>query len=305
MRYYLSDETLIIRGAFRACSTGYDGGIRSVTSLLTHPVTPSEYPGDEQQISNAAYRKGLSPEATFGHLIPARILQHAVYRFDQVTVFITAGVNTRNASNQETHNSAETPDYAIRIICTINDNLTEGDLLTALVAVSEVERDAFGNSEICSNWDRTGVIIGAIETGTPLSGSHVSWLGKLRDAVRYGVEDTIEHFSKSPDHSGVRPSFHIHTTIGGDRWIEWHKGGCPYYPCHFKGQRCDLCYCPLYPCEDESLGEWTTGSRSAGRVWSCAPCTLNHQPSVVKHLRRNPEASISELKSLLLHFPSK
>jgi hypothetical protein len=37
-------------------------------------------------------------------------------------------------------------------------------------------------------------------------------------------------------------------------WVEWSPEGCPYYPCHFEGQQCDFCYCPLYPCLDTSLG---------------------------------------------------
>ena len=300
MRYYLANNTLIVRGAFRACSTGDSGGIRNVTSLLTHPVHPPNSPDNEQVIWNTAYRNGLSPAAAFGLLIPAQFTQHAVYRFDQVTVFITAG-KTRGSAGHEKHDTADPQiEGAIRIICTISGDLTDGDLLTALTAVNEAEVQAVAGDDRISGLDRRGIIIGAERDATARGEDH-NVDGKIRETVRYGIADVIEHISKGPDHSDVWPSFHIHSTIGGDRWIEWQKKGCPYYPCHFKGQRCDLCYCPLYPCEDETLGEWTIGSR--GRVWSCVPCTLNHQSSVVHHLRRNPEATSSELKALLLHYP--
>jgi adenosylcobinamide hydrolase len=77
--------------------------------------------------------------------------------------------------------------------------------------------------------------------------------------------------------------------------VEWSPGGCPYYPCHFEGQRCDFCYCPLYPCQDPSLGQWVE-SRNGGRVWNCAGCTLLHTPEVAEYLKKHPEAGLRELK---------
>jgi adenosylcobinamide hydrolase len=53
----------------------------------------------------------------------------------------------------------------------------------------------------------------------------------------------------------------------------------------------------MYPCGDESLGSWVQSS-SGGRVWACTECTLNHEPEVVRHLKRNPEATLSELKAV-------
>ena len=75
------------------------------------------------------------------------------------------------------------------------------------------------------------------------------------------------------------------------------KEGCPYYPCHFPGQRCDYCYCPCYPCADEELGEWVESS-NGDRVWGCAGCTLLHVPAIADYVKRNPEATLAELKRL-------
>jgi adenosylcobinamide hydrolase len=299
MRYFLTNKTLIVRGAFRACSTGENGGIRNATSLLTLPFTPSSNSLNEQRISNAAYQSGLSPSLTCGLLIPARIVHHATFRFDQVTVFITYGIYPDDIDHSGLSPEYADPTSKIRIICVVNEDLNDRELLTGLVAVTEAETSMMAD-QIYSGWDCEGVIIGAEKNNLAQRKNNGEWIGKVREAIRYGIEYYREHHPTVADQASPKPSFHIHTTIGGDRWIEWHKGGCSYYPCHFTGQRCDLCYCPLYPCEDKMLGEWTEGSRRKERVWSCAPCTLNHQPAVVHHLRRNPEATSSELKSLLM-----
>ncbi len=92
------------------------------------------------------------------------------------------------------------------------------------------------------------------------------------------------------------PSFLIYSRFGGGHWVAWSAEGCPYYPCHHcDDQRCDFCYCPLYPCGDASLGEEVVSS-TAGAVWNCSTCTLLHEPAVADHLRRNPMASLAELK---------
>jgi adenosylcobyric acid synthase len=56
---------------------------------------------------------------------------------------------------------------------------------------------------------------------------------------------------------------------------------CDYYPCHFPGVNCSLCYCPFYPCEDEELGE-LVDSKRGGKVWSCSNCYWIHRGSLVR-----------------------
>ncbi|WP_062399841.1 cysteine-rich small domain-containing protein [Methanogenium cariaci] len=96
-----------------------------------------------------------------------------------------------------------------------------------------------------------------------------------------------------------KPAFYIHSSIGGDRWSQWNPDGCPPYypPCHpsCEGQRCDFCYCPLYPpCGEESLGKWLE-RENGGNIWSCEDCTLVHEPAVADYLTLHPEASVEEL----------
>jgi Zn-finger protein len=55
---------------------------------------------------------------------------------------------------------------------------------------------------------------------------------------------------------------------------------CSYYPCHFRGQNCSLCFCPFYPCEDPELGKLVDSNRG-GKVWSCVDCFWIHRSDVV------------------------
>ena len=58
---------------------------------------------------------------------------------------------------------------------------------------------------------------------------------------------------------------------------------CDHYPCHFEGQDCTFCYCPLYPCLDCELGVMLMGRRDQ-EVWSCKNCFFVHRHEVVKEL---------------------
>lgn len=60
--------------------------------------------------------------------------------------------------------------------------------------------------------------------------------------------------------------------------------GCSYYPCHFQGQDCTWCFCPLYPCLDPRLGSFVT-SRKGDQVWSCQDCYWIHRPDVASQLK--------------------
>lgn len=59
---------------------------------------------------------------------------------------------------------------------------------------------------------------------------------------------------------------------------------CEYYPCHFEGQDCTFCFCPFYPCNDERTGGKYVESSTGGTVWSCADCTIVHEPEVAQEI---------------------
>jgi Zn-finger protein len=50
---------------------------------------------------------------------------------------------------------------------------------------------------------------------------------------------------------------------------------CQFFPCHRGLEDCTFCYCPIYPCADQSLGEWILDIRK-GKVWDCSKCIKFH-----------------------------
>jgi len=54
---------------------------------------------------------------------------------------------------------------------------------------------------------------------------------------------------------------------------------CKYYPCHKELEDCTFCFCPFYPCKNETLGEYTRIGKK--RVWDCTGCDWIHKKEVV------------------------
>jgi threonine-phosphate decarboxylase len=72
---------------------------------------------------------------------------------------------------------------------------------------------------------------------------------------------------------------------------------CKYYPCHFEGQDCTFCFCPFYPCGDESKGRLIVGGNGKC-VWTCKDCDDIHRLEVVnKILEFLGEKKIEEVES--------
>ena len=65
---------------------------------------------------------------------------------------------------------------------------------------------------------------------------------------------------------------------------------CKYYPCHeFPDGRdylnCELCYCPLYPCENKyGFGKWITGV-DGKKVLDCSDCNIVHRDDIVSQIK--------------------
>jgi Zn-finger protein len=57
---------------------------------------------------------------------------------------------------------------------------------------------------------------------------------------------------------------------------------CKYYPCHIDLEDCTFCYCPYYPCEDETLGDWLESLND--KIWDCSYCTWIHQVETVSQI---------------------
>lgn len=286
MRYFLRGDTLFIRGGFRAASTGIDGGVRAVSTLLNHTVPRDfDHADPHRYLGRLVSAEGFGSDF-FGLLTAVGMKSLCILHYDFITAFVTAGVSNPNPGGPGT----------INIIVYSSQPLAESAMLTLIMTATEAKSKALAE-------------LGRPFTGTTTDAVIVAWEGegqeheyagtlteagsRCYEAVRFGVREALRR------HEGevVRdePSFFIFSRYGGSHWVEWQKEGCPYYPCHFQGQRCDFCYCPFYPCGDEELGSWVQSS-TGGRVWSCQACRLVHEPEIADYLTRNPEAPLAELK---------
>ena len=84
---------------------------------------------------------------------------------------------------------------------------------------------------------------------------------------------------------------HSYRTLGAIR-------DCEYYPCHPDLEDCTWCFCPFYPCEDESTGgRWFR--RGKREVWSCASCHWVHNPeTAAKILEKLKALNINSIEDL-------
>ncbi|MEN6442752.1 MAG: cysteine-rich small domain-containing protein [Methanoregula sp.] len=285
MRYYLDATTLFIHGAFRAASTGSGGGIMSVSTLLNHMVkTNTSWSDPVKELERVAAGSGISREF-FGVLTAVPITSLCVLQYDFITVFVTAGTET-------------VPDTGmVNIIVYSSEGMADSTLLEMIMVATEAKTRAL----LASGHDIPGPTTNAIITACEGEVHQMSAerIAGIRERVFFTVQKGVpEALSRSKNPGGVtRPAFFIYSRFNGEHWVEWTPENCPYYPCHFEGQRCDFCYCPFYPCGDERLGDWTTSSNH-GQVWNCARCTLVHEPEVADYLKKYPGASLEELRHL-------
>jgi adenosylcobinamide hydrolase len=255
MRYYTKEGALLLRGIATAAGTGLPPGGRACTALLFAPAS-SACPA-MPGIGIAAARHGLDPGTSCGLVTDADVAGTVVAQHDRTMAFA----------------------------------LADGDAVAMVVwtAARVPSADAEGLLEsiaaACPVRPKEALLASDGEEG------EVS-LESLSEAAAAAVREALA--GGGTPQGG--PSFLIYSRFGGGHWVAWSAKGCPYYPCHHRdGQRCDFCYCPLYPCGDASLGEEVVSS-TAGAVWNCSTCTLLHEPAVADHLRRNPMASLAELK---------
>jgi adenosylcobinamide hydrolase len=285
MRYYLDNNTLFIRGSFRAASTGICGGIRSVATLFNHTVQQGpDAPDPGKEIELVAAGAGIDCDL-FGLLtgVPAR--QGCVLQYDCITVFITAGIRREPPAGAGT----------INIIVHSSEGMEDAALLELIMVATEAKTESLLALDLPLSGTPTDAVITACEGETVhrYAGRLTDPGLRVREAVLHGIPEALRRHDGEIS-SGGGPAFFVYSRLQGGHWIAWSPHECPYYPCHFKGQSCDFCYCPFYPCRDETLGQWV-GSSHGGQVWNCAACTLLHAPAVAAYLRKFPGASREEL----------
>jgi adenosylcobinamide hydrolase len=284
MRYHFDTSTLFIRGKFRAASTGIAGGIRPVNTLMNHTVPASWIHEDpEKKLEFIAAGAGINQEF-FGLLTAVPVQQCCIIQYDYITVFISAGVRREPPANTGT----------INIIVCSNEGMEDAALLETIMVATEAKAEALQAMSL----PFTGTPADAVIAGSEgkirhrYAGRSTDAGRRIREAVLHGIPEAIRrHDTADPS---AFPSFFIFSRFKGEHWVELSPHECPYFPCHFPGQRCDFCYCPFYPCGDENLGQWVESS-NGGKVWNCARCTLLHEPEVADYLKEFPLSSCAEL----------
>lgn len=286
MRYFFSGPTLFLRGRFAAASTGAGGGCKTVSTIFNHTVAKDWNEHDPLPLlQRVAEAEGFFGDF-FGLLTAVGQRHCCICQYDEVTAFVTAGVSVRPGEAG-----------TINTIVASREGLAPGALLGAIVTATEAKTEALR-------------VLGHAFTGTPTDAVVIACEGevsheytgratpigeRIRACVLQGVQESLRRSSGEVVRS--RPSFFIYSRHGGGHWVEWNPEGCPYYPCHFEGQRCDFCYCPFYPCMDESLGDLIEGT-DGRKVWACTRCRLLHEEKIADYAKKNPEASLQELKHL-------
>ena len=283
MKYYLRNSTLFIRGAFRAASTGPLGGIGNVSTLLVCRAVKPSGTADEQVIENRVSAEGL-PREYFGLVTDSAIGHLCVLQYDFISVFIFGRPVAEPGGTSDT----------VHIVIYSGEGFSDAALLGAIMTGAEAKSEVLSAAgHGCSGAPGDRMIVaseGAVIHADSDSGTEAG--KRIRECVRFGMSRTSREAGP-----GKRPALYVFSRFGEGHFAEWTPEQCPYYPCHFEGQRCDYCYCPFYPCGDEELGQYVTGSNGR-EVWNCSRCGLLHTPRIADYLKRNPEASVKELKKL-------
>ena len=71
--------------------------------------------------------------------------------------------------------------------------------------------------------------------------------------------------------------------------------GCEFYPCHFEGQNCMFCYCPLYWLPIDCDGEYTF---LPGGMKDCSACRIVHGKDGWEHVQKKLQESFEFLQNL-------
>ncbi len=286
MRYYFRNRTLILRGEFRAACTGIPGGLGQVpTILLHHHEREGSVPDFSNEFNRLIRREGL-PWEFFGLVTGLPLRDLCILQHDFITLFISAGAPGRDRGSP----------VPVSMVVHSREGMTDSALLESMMAATAARVEAFHSLGRPSLGDPAdGVIVACEGEVVHLHGGVSTPIGdRIRSAVLFGIQEALAGDDGRAGRN--RPSLFVFSRFQGDHWVEWVPEQCPYFPCHFPTQRCEFCYCPFYPCKDESLGQWVKSSSNNGPVWNCSGCTLLHEPEIADYLLAHPEAPLAELK---------
>lgn len=303
MRYYVQDKTLVIKGDFDGISTGINGGRKKVRSVINHQVNSDFDHSDPVAYMDLIAEKAGADKPYFGFLTAVYMENLCIVRDTYLTAFITAGIS----------NPCHDPEIpgTINILLIVHGRMSEGAIGSAIIAATEAKAKALFEM----GFDFTGTTTDAVtvlsedrDIGGVCDPIYFEYSGTYTDigqsiyrCVKKGVAEGIKRQHAATNNDKLKSRIFVYARgDNGPYWISHPgekngEGKCDYYPCHYEGQDCTHCYCPLYPCEDPELGEWIKSSRGYA-VWTCKDCRLLHTKEAVEYLIKNPRAYTEELK---------
>lgn len=287
MRYFFRGSTLFIRGEFTAVSTGVGGGLGRVRTLLNMTVPADwDHADPERYLWQRVTEQGF-PNDFYGLLTAVEMKNACILQYDFITCFVTAGVTHPDPPQAGT----------INIIVCSSEGMSDAALLESIITVTEAKALALRDMGYDFAGTTTDGVIIACEGRLKhtYAGSLTGAGRRIHSAIRFGVPEALKRQQGAT--AAEKPTLFVFSRYEGEHWALWSPDSCPYYPCHFSGQSCDFCYCPFYPCGDDELGSFVNSSMG-GKVWSCSSCRLVHYPAIAEYLKRNPEATLRELKAL-------
>jgi len=303
VRYYVKDNTLVIKGDFDGISTGINGGRRRVRSVINHEVGRDFSRHDHAEYLDQVAATVGAEYPYFGFMTAVQMKNLCLVRDPYVTVFVTAGIS----------NPSHDPGVpgTINILMVVHGRMTEGALASAIILATEAKSKVLfemGFDFTGTTTDAVAVLTETRDTGIceppqyEYSGAVTQVGQSIYRCVKKGVAEAIRRQHLLADGGSVKSrTFVLAEGDNGPYWIGHptdKKGPCQYYPCHFPGQDCTHCFCPLYPCEDHDLGEWILTNKG-NAVWGCKDCILLHRREAVEYLAKHPEAHTKEIKAAL------
>ncbi|HQC33540.1 MAG TPA: adenosylcobinamide amidohydrolase, partial [Methanoculleus sp.] len=173
MRHFVRDDTLFLRGRFRAASTGINGGIADVTTVLNHTVSRDFCDEPQRYLELLAARHGLFHEY-FGLLTAVEMRHLCVLQYDFITVFITAGVTNPTPP-------VDNAPHTINIVVHSREGICDAALLETIVTVTGAKARALHDLGYDFPGTTTDAVVVACERDAP--GAH-TYAGTLTEAGR-------------------------------------------------------------------------------------------------------------------------
>ncbi|MBO4302826.1 threonine-phosphate decarboxylase [Methanosarcinaceae archaeon] len=161
----------------------------------------------------------------------------------------------------------------------------ETGVLTTNFLLVDISRRMIGSSEIVERLAARGVLVRNCASFKGMGDSCIRVAVRTRpESLRLLEALNVVFKEWAQDFADNELRSHIQERLKGNNRNN-SRETCQYYPCHFRGQDCTLCYCPFYPCKDERTGaEFIISNRTGEHIWSCTDCYIPHITSVADRI---------------------